>query len=271
MLIENSNAKRLVKSYLGRAASSLGLLSYQFDKVMTVVAFHRVNDKLSEDGLTCRSTAFEDYCNFFKKNFDVVPLADQVARIRAQKDVKGTLSITFDDGYLDNFEVAAPVLRRHNLPATFFVVSSFIGSDTVAAWDRGLTAGREWMTWDHVRQLSDQGFTIGCHTKTHIDMGKASTNTIRNELSESKAQIEQEIGQTVDLFAYPYGGSEHISQSAKQLVLEAGFSCCLSCFGGVNSNSPDPYDLQRVPVSPWYVSPYQFGLEISYQLVRHSS
>jgi peptidoglycan/xylan/chitin deacetylase (PgdA/CDA1 family) len=91
----------------------------------------------------------------------------------------GTLSITFDDGYRDNYEVAAPILKRLDLPATFFVTTGFIGTRRVAPWDQNLVRQPGWMDWDQVRSLASQGFEIGCHTDTHIDMGTADEQTVR--------------------------------------------------------------------------------------------
>jgi len=99
---------------------------------MISVAFHRANDTMPDDHLTHSSALFQQYCEFFAAHFRVVPLSEQVDACAAGGDLGGTLSITLDDGYRDNFEVAAPILRRLKLPATFFGVSGFIGTQTVA-------------------------------------------------------------------------------------------------------------------------------------------
>jgi peptidoglycan/xylan/chitin deacetylase (PgdA/CDA1 family) len=254
-------AKR-VKSVLGRAAGWTGAYSRDFRSKMTIVAFHRVNDQIPLDGLTCTSAKFEAFCHFFQRHFDVLPVSEQVAGCRAGRDMGGTLSITFDDGYLDNFEVAAPILRRLNLPATFFVTTGFIGSDAPAPWDTALPVKAGWMNWNHVRGLVAQGFHVGSHTDTHINMAATDAQKVRDELEISKRKLRQELDLDVDLFAYPFGGREHMSASARELVRQAGFSCCASCYGGVNSTSPDPYDLNRIGIAEWFDTPDQFGFEV---------
>ena len=67
----------------------------------------------------------------------------------------------------------------------------------------------------------------------------------------------------VDLFAYPYGGRNNITNSNRELVKAARFRCCCSSFGGVNGLATDPFDLLRVPISPWYASPHQFGFDVA--------
>src|SRR5580765_3543579 len=101
--------RRQAKDALGRAAGITGTYARRFRSQMTVVAFHRVTDQLAADGLTCGPAKFEAFCRFFARHFRVLPLSEQIAACRTGRDVGGTLSITFDDGYLDNVEVAAPI------------------------------------------------------------------------------------------------------------------------------------------------------------------
>jgi hypothetical protein len=178
--------KITLKSVGGRIPGLTGIYSRRFRSMMTVVAFHRVNDQLPEHGITCGSAKFESFCRFFRRYFDVMPLSEQIAALHSDADLGGTLAITFDDGYLDNFEVPAPILRRMGLPAIFFVTSSFVGSQTVARWDRQPTQPPGWMSWDQVRTLASQGFEIGNHTDTHIDLAAAVRHvsaalTLRNQ------------------------------------------------------------------------------------------
>src|SRR5215467_4297237 len=186
--------RKRVKAALGAAASLAGLYELSFRSKMLIVAFHRVNDNLREDALTCSSAKFAAFCRFFRSYFDVVPLSHQISELRAGKRVAGTLSITFDDGYLDNFEVAAPILRALDLHATFFVTTGFIDSKVIPFWDRELDVQPGWMTWENVRALKKQGFDIGCHTRSHIDMGTADAATVRVELDESIETLRRELG-----------------------------------------------------------------------------
>ncbi|MFZ0008728.1 MAG: polysaccharide deacetylase family protein, partial [Steroidobacteraceae bacterium] len=162
------------------------MFAWYFHSKMTIVTFHRVRDDMpEEDGLTCSSARFQKFCEFFRDHFRVIPLAEQVAGCSAGKDMGGTLSITFDDGYRDNYAVAAPILRNLGLPATFFVVTGFVGTDTIAPWDRKLPRQPGWMDWDQLRELVSDGFDIGSHTETHVDLGTADEETARLELETS--------------------------------------------------------------------------------------
>ncbi len=257
-----SAVSKSLKGIAGKAAGLAGVYARNFRSKMTIVAFHRVNNGLASDGLTCSSEKFEAFCRFFRQHFRVLSLSDQVAGCRAGADMGGTLSITFDDGYLDNYEVAAPILRKFGLPASFFVTTGFIGSQVIAPWDMHLPLPPRWMSWDQLRALVAQGFEIGCHTDTHIDLGSADADTVRAELEASKYKLRQELGVPVTLFAYPFGRRENLSARSRELVREAGFVCCVSCCGGTNPAVADPYDLNRIGIANWFATPDQFGIEL---------
>lgn len=258
----NTSVKKGIKDFLGRAADATGIYARNFRSKMVIVTFHRVNDWMSQDGITCGIERFERFCEFFQRHFQVLPLSKQIAGCRESQNMGGTLSITFDDGYRDNFEVAAPILRRLGLPATFFVATGFIGTDYAPPWDRHLSRQAGWMDWDQVRSLRQMGFEIGAHTAKHIDMGDANPDAVRQELTACREALQRELGEPPTLFAYPFGGRDNISPASLSLVQEAGFQCCLSACGGVNPPIADPFRLNRISIGSWFSTPYQFGFEV---------
>jgi peptidoglycan/xylan/chitin deacetylase (PgdA/CDA1 family) len=259
---QSRTIKQILKSGLGWGAGLSGVYRRHFRDKMTIVAFHRVTDSLPPDGLTCSASKFEAFCRFFQRHFTVVSLAEQVAASAAGKRMGGTLSITFDDGYRDNYEIAMPILRKLGLPATFFVVTGFIESKIVPPWDADLPAQSGWMTWAQVKQLAAGGFDIGGHTDTHIDMGSSDIAAVRLDLEVAKQKFDANLGFSPQLFAYPFGGREHITPASRRLVREAGFICCASCYGGVNPDLADPFALNRVGIGDWFENPDQFGFEL---------
>ena len=73
--------------------------------------------------------SFRGHMDFFVANFHTLPLGEAVLRMHAGTLPRRALSITFDDGYLDNLEVAAPILRATGVPATFFIATGFMAGD----------------------------------------------------------------------------------------------------------------------------------------------
>lgn len=255
--------KASFKRLLGQGLFAANLNAVLLRHAAVIVAFHRIQEADLSDSLTIDTAAFERHCRFFQRHFKVVPLRELVQRLEQGLRIDRHLAITFDDGYRDNFDNARPVLEKLSLPATFFVVTDWMGTDVVPWWDRARGVRHPWMTWDEVRTLHRSGFEVGAHTRTHVDLGKVCPEQAREEVLGARLELERQIGARVDSFAYPYGGRKHVTDANRDVVKTAGFRCCCSGFGGINPAGTDPFYLRRVPVSPWHTSPHQFGFEVA--------
>jgi peptidoglycan/xylan/chitin deacetylase (PgdA/CDA1 family) len=94
---------------------------------LAVLIFHRVlpePDALFPQEMHVRR--FDEVCGWLKSWFNVLPLDQAVALLRNGALPARAACITFDDGYADNHEVAAPILNRHGLTATFFIATGFM-------------------------------------------------------------------------------------------------------------------------------------------------
>jgi peptidoglycan/xylan/chitin deacetylase (PgdA/CDA1 family) len=255
--------KGSIKRLIGRTIFASHLDAFLLRNTAVIVTFHRVQDIDTPEGLTVGVDVFESYCRFFKRHFKVVPLRELVAKLESSAPLNRELAITFDDGYRDNFENAAPVLERLGLPATFFIVTQWMGTDVVPWWDRQKGVQHPWMTWDQVRSLHRRGFELGAHTRTHVDLGSVTDGEANEEILGGRRELEAHLAAPVDLFAYPYGRLANLAEANRGLVRGAGFRCCCSCFGGLIVPGTDPFDLRRVPISSRYPSPLQFGFELA--------
>ena len=94
---------------------------------LSVLVYHRVlpaPDPMRPGVPTVEE--FERRMRWLGSNFYVMPLTEAVRALRANRLPKRALSITFDDGYADNHDLALPVLRQIGLPATFFIATGFL-------------------------------------------------------------------------------------------------------------------------------------------------
>jgi peptidoglycan/xylan/chitin deacetylase (PgdA/CDA1 family) len=250
-----------IKKILGLLLYWTGIYRILWRDRAIVVAFHRVDDAYAGDPLTCTRAEFADYCGFFAKHWIVVSLSELVHKLRTGQDISRHLAITFDDGYRDNYLAAAKELKRRGLPATFFVTTNFIGSNHVPWWDAAQNITPTWMSWDEVRELHRLGFEIAPHTENHVDLGVVQADEARREIAGSRERLCSELGVESRLFSYPYGRDSQISKENRDLVRELGFHCCASAYGGVVTSKTDPMRMQRMPIGPWYASPYEFGFQ----------
>lgn len=163
-------------------------------------------------------------------------------RDRAQKPVV----ITFDDGFLDFYTEAFPVLSQHGFTATVFLPTSFIdaGGKTIM--------GRPFLTWDQVRELVDAGITFGSHTASHEYLARLDRNRIEEELRKSKAVIEDKTGNAVHFFSFPYAFPEHkkgLVSFLCETLIKCGYRGAVTTRIGTAAQGDDLFSLKRIPVN----------------------
>lgn len=98
---------------------------------LSIVMYHGIcREPLPvHDWCFVRSELFRRHVAFYRRNFEVLPLAEAVRRLRAGDLRKPALAITFDDGYQNNHDEAFPILQQAGLPATIFLTTSLVGTD----------------------------------------------------------------------------------------------------------------------------------------------
>lgn len=134
--------KRSLKSVAAIANARVGFPSSVPGSV-NIIAYHRVVADIKKAereaiyGIVISSATFRQHCELLCKNYDVVSLETAMHFLDGEREVSRPLAvITFDDGYLDFYEEAFPILNEFGLPATVFLPTDFIGQKTPLAHDR---------------------------------------------------------------------------------------------------------------------------------------
>jgi peptidoglycan/xylan/chitin deacetylase (PgdA/CDA1 family) len=224
---------------------------------VTVLLYHRVSDD-ARDNLTVGVEQFDRQMAILASRFRVLTLREAIESGTQARDHRPVVVVTFDDGYLDNYTTAAPIMQRHGIPGSFFVSTGLIGTDMPFPHDvRRGNAGLENMTWDQLREMAAAGFEIGSHSVSHIDCAAEPEAIVRRELDASLEALRKELGNGDYAFAYPYGGRQHMTPERLALVREAGYSACLSAYGGSNVASVDRFNVLRCGVN-WEFSDRAF-------------
>jgi peptidoglycan/xylan/chitin deacetylase (PgdA/CDA1 family) len=113
----------------------------------------------------------------------------------------------------------------------------------------GRTLPRVMLTWDEIREMHALGMTIGSHTMSHPNLPSAGHEVARQQLAESKARLETEIGAPVTMFSYPNGGAErYLTAAIKELVREAGYRAATTSKNAFAGRESDPFALERIEV-----------------------
>ncbi len=155
------------------------------------------------------------------------------------------VAITFDDGFANVATVAAPIMQRHGLTATIYVITDMIGRTTQWTAYGSALPSLPIMTWEQIQTLHDAGFEIGAHTVTHGFLTHYSQVDLEQELGEPKATLEQRLGTPIKSFAYPQG--DYNPQVVKAVKV-AGYNTAVTIDQGRASLSNDPFRLPRLHV-----------------------
>ncbi|MDC0078270.1 polysaccharide deacetylase family protein [Deltaproteobacteria bacterium] len=167
-----------------------------------------------------------DYLTNLKKS--IIPLIEWSLN-------QETVVITFDDGFLDTLQIAAPILVKHNMPFTVFVSPNLIKSKD-----------QRYLEKASLLELSKiDGCTIGAHGDSHCELTKCTNQKLLNELQSSKKWLEDELSIPVNTMSYPHGA---VDQRVRDAVCDAGYTIALSSRSGVNHPDSDPLWLNRTDV-----------------------
>lgn len=213
----------------------------------TILVFHTLSDAYPHDGITMSPGLFGDIVRELRDDYEVISLTTLVGRLAAGAGFSGReVVITFDDGYLDNYEHAAPILSELGLPACFYLTAGFIGNDRQFPWDAAKGRRTVMMSWEQAREMHRMGFEIGCHTWNHPDLGTEPIASAPRELGDARSRIEDAIGAPVTHFAYPFGGLANITPAWVDAIRQAGFASNGRCHGGQVHAGDDPFWIARV-------------------------
>jgi peptidoglycan/xylan/chitin deacetylase (PgdA/CDA1 family) len=191
------------------------------------------------------SADFEAQCQWLQRSGRVVPLDKWIRRFRSTQRTPGSIAITFDDGFASVYDEALPILRRHSLPATVFVVGRMLEDDPAPVDWTATTprAGLSTLTRDRIREMQRFGITFGAHGHTHRDLTTLSVSECQRDLTACRERLEETIGGRVTLLAYPFGRhNERVRDAARR----AGYA---HAFGTSWGQEPlGPYGIPRVGV-----------------------
>ncbi|MGH2447955.1 MAG: polysaccharide deacetylase family protein [Chloroflexota bacterium] len=182
------------------------------------------------------------------RGYRCVSLVDAVRNGRTRQ--RNAFAITFDDGYRDNYLHAMPILKDLGLCATVFVTVDHIDTNRLYPWDEqevdqwgGPADEDRSVTWEQLHEMRGTGiFSIGSHTSTHPNLAEVDPELANREVVQSKAALEEHLGEPVDLFCYPRGS---LNRQVIRMARQAGYRAAVVSEGAWPRSS---FTLPRTPV-----------------------
>jgi peptidoglycan/xylan/chitin deacetylase (PgdA/CDA1 family) len=204
-----------------------------------VLMYHRVTNAHPGDRLCVPVANFQAQMKrLYDQGYRTITLEDLARWVKGGGMLGDKpVVLTFDDGYADNFEWAAPTLIRHGFRATFFIPTGLL--------DASRPAPDHAMTWEQLRILHIEGHAIGAHSVTHRNLTLLTPAELEREVRDSKRVIEQRLGLEVNYFCYPAG---HCNAAVRQAVERAGYRAACTVEPGANVRDTDPLRLRRTEI-----------------------
>ena len=198
-----------------------------------ILNYHKVDDFYHS--LSIPPEEFEEQMKYLSEHGFTTITPDQLmAYLNHDRELpENPILITFDDGYLDNFTNAYPIMKKYGFTATIFLVTNKVGHEG------------NFMTWDQVRTMQKDGFVFGSHTVSHAALTKVSREQGMMELTDSRKELEQQLGVKARYFAYPTGA---YNRQIEDMVKQAGYKAAFTIRYGQAGTESNPYALERIPI-----------------------
>ncbi len=217
------------------------------------------------DFITVEVNAFVRQMAFLHRHgYTTLSTSDYLQIIRTGNTPPKPVMITFDDGWLDNWVYAYPVLKSLNLKAVFFVITSLLPDNGLRKrMDEGFTgalpthsrckaiveSGRcadVMMSWDELREMEHSGLIdVASHTHTHQRWDALPPEALYQDIVLSKTTIEKHLNKDCTALCWPWGlhREDYIKTAEK-----AGFNLLFTTIKGTNTAETNPLSLKRIPI-----------------------
>lgn len=216
--------------------------------MIPILMYHLISKPWSRGtpyrGLTVHPARFQRQMQWLHRlGYQGLSMRDLMPYLQGQKQGK-VIGITFDDGYANVLENALPILLKYGFTATNYFVVRQIGGSNI--WDAHEGVPSSVLMDSHgLKTWSDSGMEVGSHTLNHPVLARLSPELAKNEIFDSKDELEQLTGQPVQAFCYPYG--KYVQQTV-DLVRQAGYTNATTTERGLVRTDDDLLQLPRVEV-----------------------
>ena len=262
-------AMQVVKNGLYRATGeAVSTLSPPDDtgRTLRVLMYHKVNDQ-HPNPITVPTSMFAEQMTLLG-DLSYTPVSLDAVRdhyLASAPLPERAVLITFDDGYLDNLQNAAPILVERGYPAVIFAPVGYLdpGARPLPHEESLFRAGirNPTLSWSQLADLEAGGIRIESHGIGHRRLAELDPDEALREIAISKLRLEEVLGREVEAYAYVKGSRADYRAEHASLVRQAGYKLGFSAVSGVNDEATDRFQLLRYNIEPY--SPRTFELVLA--------
>ncbi|MFL2660593.1 MAG: polysaccharide deacetylase family protein [Alphaproteobacteria bacterium] len=208
-------------------------VSLSKDQSIIVLMYHRFDqDKYPDTSIS--SKTFEEQIKFLlNSGVSILPLTDLIKFLNNEKEIlNNTVFLTVDDAFRSFYSNAFPILKKFDLPFSVFVSTKYVSNQI----------NSDYMSWEMLKDLSDNNGLILNHTRRHDSLLNMSSPKIINEIESNYSIIEKNIGKQPKIFSYPYGES---SVEVEKIIKSLGYKIAFSQHSSPISKEENRHRLPR--------------------------
>jgi peptidoglycan/xylan/chitin deacetylase (PgdA/CDA1 family) len=209
-----------------------------------VLLYHSISEQPSEAiaRFAVTPAVFSRHLDLIEAGHQTLTVSDLAARLlRGEPLPRAPIVITFDDGFSDNIEVAAPMLAARRLTATIYLTTSYLSNSREVS----RSAVGNMLRWEQLRDLEAFGLELGAHSHTHRQLDVLPLHVAALEMSRSKELLENRLGHRISSFAYPHGYSSPVLRAE---VAAAGFDSACGVRNALSHTRDDRWRIARLTV-----------------------
>lgn len=205
-------------------------LPFRSKRLPRIVMLHQITPNLPASGMNMPPLKFEKLLQYLVKKQSIFCFVSEIDQFQGQENI---VALTFDDGFLDNYQYAYPLLKKYNAKATIFLATQI--------------EDIEKLNQAQIKEMSDSRvIEFGAHTQHHINLLQTSDREAYDEILKSKQDVEALVGRCSS-FAYPFG---RYNEKHQQMVKEIGFKNAVSTRKKIESYSENNrFELPRISAS----------------------
>ncbi len=179
--------------------------------------------------------------------YQVLDLDQAVACLTGRRLIPArAVVLTFDDGYANFADSALPILNGYGYPATVYAIAGWLGRPMTWAGNEPNRPTPPLMSADQLRRVRTGRISVGAHSMRHVKLGELAPQIQQRELEDSKAALEDILGEPVRHLCYPFGS---FNQDTVHAAADAGYASATTCLRGGATREDHPLALPRKAIS----------------------
>ncbi len=215
------------------------------EKKINILLYHQVGVSPTIDSnldCFCSKSEFYRQMKFLKQSkYSVISLNNAIDIVNNSKHIdKDYVVLTFDDGCESFYDVTFPILDSFDFPASVYPITGFLGE--VLEINGKNYKHLKILSKNMLLELSEKGVHIGAHSVNHHKLTQLSISDAEHEIKNSKAHLEQLLGQHIDSFSFPHG---NYNKQIINILKDNDFSNALTCKSGFAQNAQSIFEIPR--------------------------